>query len=970
MAGFSSRLREKIESTRSNATTSITQSNHQHKNIRGLTRLGVVGASPSGGLLSGRNTGVLPGNSVPLPIQTSSLLNENGGEDTIISGIHQSAPNSDGSLGTGIVTAGVENITVLGGSKIVPGWGSSSESAGAPSGHLGCIKVRESLTKKIRKQEKRELVPHSSLGKNVPWALHQPSSSPRALSHLSLTRRRWGDEEDDDSEEEFPQIIAPQQEKVTTGKVETGQEEFTGCSHQGDENFSDKTNDLCKANNNSKLNGLNSSQKGLGNKGGKHCDENQPVDCQVSHTNDMYNIESLGIRPSTNSHIDRPPNSISRNSDSNSYRERGNSYGSGDRWGKRRSLFDRRCTDEINDSRWGITHRTHSHFNNNRETLDSKSRVSGVPHGLREREVKGFGRWRQQSCPTTRNQAVSAIKSRNGSGSPSMIRDGPPMVLLRSNDSHDTTQSKEAILEGSHQTDSSAADITQLGESNVTPPEDSPDHCSNLAPVASRVGDSEHDITSLRVRSPTNATLSASGSNDNEDRSELQGTAVSKQALHTASSSPSFDQKKIGNERVRKDMEMEQQQNVLRQVAERRAASASSVGSESKLVTGNDSEWERGRHLSIDENEIEGKDSLDKFTLKTSQQDIGGIGSCRVEGLFIDERSDCQSNLNSNSSVAHSKRGTMKPKSERRDRPNPCRIEGHNHDWKDCPHNPKSESFIRNNPCRIEGHEHDWNDCLDNPKSDNYVRSNRKGKAVNKSLPRRTIGNRKYGDIADDSYFDYNKAFLTNRSIEDGQKESVEEVIVAAGVTDALGMSEVKPMSEKPFVPAPPPAVSAWISGPPSAVRLRNDAIQQPTENRLPLKTFEACHLNLHETVKQESISPKRKHSTFSKVTEESISLYPGNNALFGESGTTTIYDSWNPPPVVLPNTSIDPWKPNPFAPTTITNSPLGKRFESIWSDTSSSPVTTEESASFKMKDDLVPPTLPFGGLTINGFGS
>eukprot|EP00584_Thalassiosira_punctigera_P018794 CAMPEP_0172566764 /NCGR_PEP_ID=MMETSP1067-20121228/113182_1 /TAXON_ID=265564 ORGANISM="Thalassiosira punctigera, Strain Tpunct2005C2" /NCGR_SAMPLE_ID=MMETSP1067 /ASSEMBLY_ACC=CAM_ASM_000444 /LENGTH=38 /DNA_ID= /DNA_START= /DNA_END= /DNA_ORIENTATION= len=38
MAGFSSRLREKLESTRANTATGHAPSNNQSKNIRGLTR--------------------------------------------------------------------------------------------------------------------------------------------------------------------------------------------------------------------------------------------------------------------------------------------------------------------------------------------------------------------------------------------------------------------------------------------------------------------------------------------------------------------------------------------------------------------------------------------------------------------------------------------------------------------------------------------------------------------------------------------------------------------------------------------------------------------------------------------------------------------------------------------------------------------------------------------------------------------
>ena len=64
---------------------------------------------------------------------------------------------------------------------------------------------------------------------------------------------------------------------------------------------------------------------------------------------------------------------------------------------------------------------------------------------------------------------------------------------------------------------------------------------------------------------------------------------------------------------------------------------------------------------------------------------------------------------------------------------------------------------------------------------------------------------------------------------------------------------------------------------------------------------------------------------------KNSIELFPGNKILFAEL-SLPVYENWNPPPMVIPSTPIDPWESNPFAPT-ILRSCLEGQFESIWSD-------------------------------------
>jgi len=236
MAGFSSRLREKIDSTRSNTTSGNVPSNSKSKNIRGLTRLGggasgsSTGASvapvatsasssapTSGGLLRGRSNSNAGGNAggsgvgvsgmssgttatgggvVPLPVQTPSLRKENAGQD----GTSASAlPATSGTTTVGLLDSII--APTLGGSKIVPGWGAGANSSdNVPSGHLTNIKpmVDNAAPPTSRKQwlgggdatstavggsssSSSSMVPHSSRlapgGKRVPWAMHGPPPS-------------------------------------------------------------------------------------------------------------------------------------------------------------------------------------------------------------------------------------------------------------------------------------------------------------------------------------------------------------------------------------------------------------------------------------------------------------------------------------------------------------------------------------------------------------------------------------------------------------------------------------------------------------------------------------------------------------------------------------------------------------------------------------------------------------------------
>lgn len=303
------------------------------------------------------------------------------------------------------------------------------------------------------------------------------------------------------------------------------------------------------------------------------------------------------------------------------------------------------------------------------------------------------------------------------------------------------------------------------------------------------------------------------------------------------------------SDNVKKDRELKQQQNVLRQVAERRAANVAD------FTVKKDFSCENGIKLATGNENQNG--------------DVGALklSSCRkgnYQGLstisVIDEVKQENKSLN------------------------PCRIEGHQHDWIECPQNPKSVSFVRNNPCRIEGHEHDWTDCMDNPKSDNYIRPAKKEKMVMKIARARSLmgANR-----------------LTEEFTERGKCGAVENVKLA-----------------KHFIPAHPPDIPpAWMSGIPPSIA--QGLPHNSMKTTAPSHTFD------------KNILPT---NAFPKGDDKnSIELFPGNKILFAEL-SLPVYENWNPPPMVIPSTPIDPWESNPFAPT-ILRSCLEGQFESIWSD-------------------------------------
>mmetsp|Transcript_30432 Transcript_30432/g.55220 ORF Transcript_30432/g.55220 Transcript_30432/m.55220 type:complete len:1351 (+) Transcript_30432:96-4148(+) len=1111
MAGFSSRLREKIESSRSNTATGNAPSNYQPKNIRGLTRLGVSGVgaapSPSGGLLSGRNSsaggahgtgvGVTAGNSVPLPIQTSSLRKENKGQDASISVVHRPplrrGPVAGSSIGTPTAAVGLDSSTApLGGSKIVPGWGagSSDDTNNAPSGHLGGIKSRDHLARReITQRSGDEPVPHTrqapSSEKHVPWALHQPSSPPATLSQLSLSRRRWGDEEDDDSDEDFPQIGAKPPATTATKGVNSYRQyqgyRVGGGQYDSGEGRHALSNN-CIGWKEKNGNGY-SKNTHRGNdwrrQAGRKCDDDR-VENQVNSSSNNHNVRDWeeygslrqlgtyyhdrGYRASDNSHghfnRDRGSNVHSVHFDRGSYCDENH----GDRWGKsQRGLYDRKYyNDDTNDSRWGPVQNTHSHVTGHRESGVSISNSRGLDDfdGNRNNSTRpvrhsrggsdgvdrigdwhGHGRTGDNHCIFSQAGAPDVAKQREAGKndiaslgdmltrskpkplldpdsaryhglpearlsravlSPEHVNrsllqrhlvsdDSTPMVLLRSSDMAQTSGEESLVgsAEASNMADRST-EVTQLGKLER--------HVVLIDASQPPQAWASKSVASVSLKSTLRPPITA------EERSEhtADSSVAGKQLFHLSTCKiqsvqlilPAESQDEI--EQDRKDRAMEQQQNVLRQVAERRAAAATTMKGESLPEKCHDTELESARTLSNnveDEKEAEflvrgfnqcRKEGCDldwkerkdkpkqKAYLKPGERNTESRNPCRKEGHTHDW-SECPNNYKSD---AYSQKNSMTKAKQKAERRNPCRIEGHGHDWNDCPNNPKSESFIRNNPCRIEGHEHDWNDCLDNPKSDNYVRpNNRKGRRGSKSLSSCVAGNRKHGSTSTfpatgEELSANNKGSVTGGiatesrtrddcSLEDDRREENATSELLEEPSELIDESD-KSMRMKPFVPAPPPAISAWMSGPPPAIT----QICAPSTIRIALETLSpespsdklpqlkeqatgACIVlsqvthNVHQNKSSFSATPKNVRKP---ILPPPGALFPGNYALFGESlGSTAVYDSWNPPPLVMSSTYVDPWKPNPFAPTTVTAPSSGVQFGSIWSDCAISLVTSRK---------------------------
>lgn len=216
------------------------------------------------------------------------------------------------------------------------------------------------------------------------------------------------------------------------------------------------------------------------------------------------------------------------------------------------------------------------------------------------------------------------------------------------------------------------------------------------------------------------------------------------------------------------------------------------------------------------------------------------------------------------------------------------------------------------------------------------------------------------------------------------RKRREESRSLAKGSDEQQGEDKIEPEAvtkeEKPkpkeFVAAPAPKIPAWSSGPPESIKktsldnsgppvndkleatadIHDEALKQPPStlvvNELqqvpeqqPVQNIpQPSHVVHHDRSAftpsqhvqsipaQSGLVPAQSNIQPQPILPPANALFPGNSALFGESEGSAVYGSWNPPPMVLPSTYVDPWKPNPFAPTTATSTSIGASLGSIWS--------------------------------------
>lgn len=522
-----------------------------------------------------------------------------------------------------------------------------------------------------------------------------------------------------------------------------------------------------------------------------------------------------------------------------------------------------------------------------------------------------------------------------------------PMVLLRSTalDPVTTTTFKSLTLSVSV-----SSQATQVVSSTA----DTPTRLEQLDKYV-RFGGSQ-----LPAWQSASAAPGVKSSNLADERENLivSSNSAVKQIIYASLVSKS----RISLEQEKKDLGAEQQLNVLRQVAERRLAVASLSKVEPQHKTDSAAKWERGKKVLTGKDCGRGAVFLAKVHGCEDEASPDGqkfADYCKTEIQYNPEqkktviRNPCRKE-------GHHHEWKSCPKNPRReqcgqinnvvklklDGLNACRIEGHAHDWTNCPNNPKSELFIRNNPCLIEGHQHDWNDCRDNPKSENYSRPNWSDKRGHRS--------RNVFPSADNHVTNSTVENLTENGI-CGNPEFMR------GPDSACDNDESEQL--KPFAPARPPAASVWMRGPPTVttqVLPPTEILHSSSPQNCPLlranSTLKTSHTleseiqsllqSAPESLEQASpihsqISQAQTNGTESVIFPLSA-LFPGNNALFGDLKSILVYGSWNPPPTVTPSCSFDPWKPNPFAPTIVRASPLGRRFGYIWGDGAVSLVTPQ----------------------------
>jgi len=313
---------------------------------------------------------------------------------------------------------------------------------------------------------------------------------------------------------------------------------------------------------------------------------------------------------------------------------------------------------------------------------------------------------------TLRDEALSTRRPQVASDPSSIVRQSTtPMVLLRSSYGNNSGSQTPTELPSKFTEATNTRSVDGASEVNHGVPSTELGNLESYPPLrggSSQPPNAWGSLAATTTLAPDNRSLDLLQEKSKEVPAESSVATIARITPSSTQTTPK------DTEQDKVELAKEQQLNILRQVAERRAAATKSSNKSEVKEKKRRIELEK-KPSSVENGEV--KDDI-KRTESTTTEDQIPVR----KGRFDMDRTDTKSNPKSES-LKKGVKAKSKPKL------NPCRIEGHDHQWSDCPQNPKSDKFVRDNPCRIEGHDHDWNDCPDNPKSDNFKPTYKKGKS-------------------------------------------------------------------------------------------------------------------------------------------------------------------------------------------------------------------------------------------------